>query len=242
MILDRSCEPLPHAELAVLVRRAQDGDTAARNRIIASTSKLVCREAHKWAERYGCRELVDDLVQVGLIGHRQASGVGGVMRAVAKFDPSRARWSTYVMYWITIEMYALLVEQITGLSRRESTKLSGIRDVAAALELELGRAPRPEDIRAEYEARAARPPSLLVIRRALDNAVLLPDAEEHAGGEAEAADAIDERRRAEELHAAIAELSPDEQHVVRLRLRGRATARVGEAEAAALEKLRHILG
>jgi len=81
-------------EEVTLARRVQQGDAAARGRMIESNLRLVVKIARRYMNR-GLAFL--DLIEEGNLG---------LIRAVEKFDPERGfRFSTYATWWIrqTIE-------------------------------------------------------------------------------------------------------------------------------------------
>jgi RNA polymerase sigma factor (sigma-70 family) len=83
------CTRLTPAEEVALSKRIEQGDRAARQRMIEANLRLVV-----WvAKRFQGRGLpLDDLVQEGTIG---------LTRAVEKFDWRRGcRFSTYATWWI----------------------------------------------------------------------------------------------------------------------------------------------
>ncbi len=67
-----------------LLRRARDGDTAARDQLIEGNLRLVLSVIQRFDKR---GESPDDLFQVGCVG---------LLKAIANFDPDKnVRFSTY---------------------------------------------------------------------------------------------------------------------------------------------------
>ncbi len=82
-------ELLTHEEEIDLSKRAKQGDTRARKRLIEKNLRLVVSVAKRY-RGYGLP--FEDLIQEGNIG---------LMKAVEKFDPDRGfRFSTYATWWI----------------------------------------------------------------------------------------------------------------------------------------------
>ena len=75
---------LTHTEMDALLRRAKEGDEAAREKLIEGNLRLVLSVIQRFDKR---GENPDDLFQVGCIG---------LLKAIANFDPSKeVRFSTY---------------------------------------------------------------------------------------------------------------------------------------------------
>jgi len=92
-------------EEALLVRRAQRGDAAAREKLVQGNLRLV----HSVARKYRCRRLaMEDLIQEGIVG---------LITAIERFDGARGcRLSTYAVHWIR-QNIARAVEQNDRLIR-----------------------------------------------------------------------------------------------------------------------------
>ena len=75
---------LSPVEMDVLLRRAKEGDEAAREKLIEGNLRLVLSVIQRFDKRGECP---DDLFQVGCIG---------LIKAIANFDPDKqVRFSTY---------------------------------------------------------------------------------------------------------------------------------------------------
>ena len=83
--------PLPRQEQIELCRQAQQGDTSARDRLIATTMRLVLARAIRFA-RSNVRSTVEDLT---------GEGAFGLFRAIEKFDCDRGTaFVTYAQGWV----------------------------------------------------------------------------------------------------------------------------------------------
>ena len=77
---------LPQAEMDMLLRRAREGDTAAREKLIEGNLRLVLSVIQRFDKR---GESPDDLFQVGCIG---------LIKAIDNFDITQCvRFSTYAV-------------------------------------------------------------------------------------------------------------------------------------------------
>ena len=75
---------LSQTETDMLLRRAKEGDEAARQKLIEGNLRLVLAVIQRFDKRGECP---DDLFQVGCIG---------LMKAISNFDPTKnVRFSTY---------------------------------------------------------------------------------------------------------------------------------------------------
>ena len=132
---------LTHTEMDALLRRAKEGDEAAREKLIEGNLRLVLSVIQRFDKR---GENPDDLFQVGCIG---------LLKAIANFDPSKeVRFSTYGVPMIAGEVRRYLRDNSAIRVSRS------IRDVAykvlqckEALMLRLGREPAQEEIAKELE-------------------------------------------------------------------------------------------
>ena len=132
---------LSQAEMDMLLRRAKEGDTAAREKLIEGNLRLVLSVIQRFDKR---GENPDDLFQVGCIG---------LIKAIANFDPTKqVRFSTNGVPMIAGEVRRYLRDN------RAIRVSRSIRDVAyrvlqckEALTLRLGRDPSLEEISRELE-------------------------------------------------------------------------------------------
>lgn len=235
--------PMRPEEQIALARRVEEGDAAARARMIEGNLRLVV----SIARRHGGRGLpMEDLVQEGVVG---------LMRAVDLFDHRRGTaFSTYATWWIRQAMTAAIAGQTRAirLPTRQIHALSRIR----AQEAEIGRV-RGGPARSAEIAEATGVPladvELLRRRgaavRSLDEpagsgirqrAELVPD---EATPSPEEAVLADERR--EVLAGAMARLDRRSRHVLRNRFgvagrEPRTLAEIGHELGVSRERVRQI--
>ncbi len=131
---------LTAAEEVTYARRVQQGDEAARQRMIECNLRLVVKIARRYIDR-GLPLL--DLIEEGNLG---------LIHAVKKFDPERGfRFSTYATWWIRQTIERAIMNQ----SRTVRLPIHVIKDInsclraARALRQEYERAPSVTDI-ADY--------------------------------------------------------------------------------------------
>ncbi len=130
---------LSQVEMDTLLRRAKEGDKAAREKLIEGNLRLVLSVIQRFDKR---GESPDDLFQVGCIG---------LIKAIENFDPSKqVRFSTYGVPMIAGEVRRYLRDNSAIRVSRS------IRDVAyrvlqckEALLVRLGREPSLEEIAKE---------------------------------------------------------------------------------------------
>ncbi len=134
---------LSQTEMDVLLRRAKEGDEAARQKLIEGNLRLVLSVIQRFDRR---GESPDDLFQVGCIG---------LMKAIANFDPDKqVRFSTYGVPMIAGEVRRYLRDNSAIRVSRS------IRDVAyrvlqckEALTAQMGRDPTLEEIASQLQLR-----------------------------------------------------------------------------------------
>ena len=129
----RTLDPV---EMDMLLRRAKEGDTAARDKLIEGNLRLVLSVIQRFEKR---GETPDDLFQVGCIG---------LIKAIENFDPTKeVKFSTYGVPMIAGEIRRYLRDNSAIRVSRS------LRDVAyrvlqckEAMTTTLGREPTMEEI------------------------------------------------------------------------------------------------
>lgn len=245
---------LTYAEEIDLARRVAAGDELARRKLIESNLRLVIAIAH----RYTSAEVpLLDLIQEGNLG---------LMRAAEKFDYRRGcHFGTYATWWIrqavsrAVDKHSRLIH----LPEHMATRLRKVRRVAAQLSQESGLDPLPEQIASVCNIDLEEVINLLnVIEQpvSLDTPLVddeagysLADTIEDSATSA-LAETASQHLLEEELHRALALLTPRERAVITLRYGigegqnrtllevgkelGISRERVRQLEVAALKKMR----
>ena len=130
---------LSPVEMDMLLRRAKEGDTAAREKLIEGNLRLVLSVIQRFEKR---GEHPDDLFQVGCIG---------LIKAIANFDPDKqVRFSTYGVPMIAGEVRRYLRDnsaiRVSRSIRDVAYRVLQCKEAKTAL---LGREPTLEEIAAE---------------------------------------------------------------------------------------------
>jgi RNA polymerase primary sigma factor len=248
---------LTHEEEIELARRVAAGDERARRKLIESNLRLVIAIARRYTST-GVPLI--DLIQEGNMG---------LMRAAEKFDYQRGcHFGTYATWWIRQAVSRAAGEQsrMIHLPEHVATRLRKVRRVASQLSQENGLDPLPEQIAAACSIDVNEVVDLLgVVEQpvSLDSPVdeearySLADTLEDSTTPAPA-DTASQHLLGEELHRALAFLTPRERAVITLRYGigdghsrtllevgkelGISRERVRQLEVVALMKLRGMSG
>lgn len=131
----------PDEELELL-KRAQQGDEEAQNRLIESNLRLVISVARRYV-RPGLP--LEDLVQEGAIG---------LVRAIRNFDLNRGlRFSTYAVHWIR-QSVGRAADAQTNMIRLPNHAIDSLRKIERTrneLRALLGKEPTDEEIATQLE-------------------------------------------------------------------------------------------
>lgn len=248
---------LTHEEEIDLARRAAAGDARARRKLIESNLRLVIAIARRYTST-GVPLI--DLIQEGNLG---------LMRAAEKFDYQRGcHFGTYATWWIRQAVSRAAGEQsrLIHLPEHVATRLRKVRRIAAQLSQESGLDPLPEQIAEVCHIGVNEVIDLLSVVEqpvSLDASVdddarySLADTLEDNTTPAPA-ETASQHLLGEELHRALALLTPRERAVITLRYGigdghsrtllevgkelGISRERVRQLEVVALMKLRGISG
>jgi len=235
---------LTHAEEVDLARRAAAGDELARRKLIESNLRLVIAIARRYTST-GVPLI--DLIQEGNLG---------LMRAAEKFDYRRGcHFGTYATWWIRQAVSRAAGEQsrLIHLPEHVASRLRKVRRIAAQLSQENGLDPLPEQIAEACNIDVNEVIDLLGIIEqpvSLDAPVddearySLADTLEDSAAPAPA-ETASQHLLGEELHKALALLTPRERSVITLRYgigdgRSRTLLEVGKELGISRERVRQL--
>ena len=240
----RSLGLLTHSEEVELAQQAAAGDEWARRRLIECNLRLVISIARRYTST-GVPLI--DLIQEGNLG---------LMRAAEKFDYQRGcHFGTYATWWIRQAVSRAAGEQsrLIHLPEHVATRLCKVRRIAAQLSQENGLDPLPEQIAQACRMGVEEVKDLLGIIEqpvSLDAPVddearhSLADTLEDSAAPAPA-ETASQHLLGEELHRALAVLTPRERSVITLRYgigdgRSRTLLEVGKELGISRERVRQL--
>lgn len=201
-----------------LTRAAQNGDAAARERLIESNMRLVINIAKNYRNK---AIPLEDLIQDGAIG---------LMHAVERFDPALGyRFSTYATHWIRQSIGRAIDNKAKAirLPAHISQTLRKIERAKAKVIRECGKEPTSEQIARELGISSKRLQALIQASQDLlsldmnvgenENTALGSLIRDEACTDPEAA--LIETEEIEELHEVLRELTDRERRVMMYRLK-----------------------
>jgi len=235
---------LTHAEEIDLAQRAAAGDQLARRKLIESNLRLVIAIARRYTST---GVPLTDLIQEGNLG---------LMRAAEKFDYQRGcHFGTYATWWIRQAVSRAAGEQsrLIHLPEHVATRLRKVRRIAAQLSQENGLDPLPEQIAEACNLEVNEVIDLLgVIEQPVSLDAPVDDEARYALADTledsttpAPSETASQHLLGEELHRALAMLTPRERAVVTLRYgigdgRSRTLLEVGKELGISRERVRQL--
>lgn len=206
-------------EEVTLTRAVQEGNNAAKQRLIESNMRLVINIAKTYRNR---SIPLEDLIQEGAIG---------LMQAAERFDPEKGfRFSTYATHWIRQAIGRAIDNKSKAirLPAHVSQSLRKIEKERVRLSRELGCDPTPEQIATAMGISAKK---LITLMQSSQDLLSLDMSVGDSGGmtlgglirdpnsAADPESVILDQEMIRELHRILNELNDREQRVMRLRFR-----------------------
>jgi RNA polymerase primary sigma factor len=240
----RSLGLLTHAEEIDLAQRAAAGDTSARRRLIECNLRLVIAIARRYTST---GVPLVDLIQEGNLG---------LMRAAEKFDHQRGcHFGTYATWWIrqAVSRAAGEHSRMIHLPEHVATRLRKVRRAAAQLSQENGLDPLPEQIATACNLPIEDVVDLLgIIEQPVSLDIPVDDEARYSLSDTledcstpAPAETASQHLLGEELHRALALLTPRERSVITLRYgigdgRSRTLLEVGKELGISRERVRQL--
>ena len=235
---------LTHTEEIELAQRAAAGDEWARRRLIECNLRLVISIARRYTST-GVPLI--DLIQEGNLG---------LMRAAEKFDYQRGcHFGTYATWWIRQAVSRAAGEQsrLIHLPEHVATRLRKVRRIAAQLSQENGLDPLPAQIAEACNMSLEEVADLLgIIEQPVSLDAPVDDEARYSLGDTledsaapAPAETASQHLLGEELHRALAVLTPRERSVITLRYgigdgRSRTLLEVGKELGISRERVRQL--
>jgi RNA polymerase primary sigma factor len=235
---------ISHSEEIELAQRAAAGDDLARRKLIESNLRLVISIARRYIST---GVPLVDLIQEGNLG---------LMRAAEKFDYQRGcHFGTYATWWIRQAVSRAAGEQsrMIHLPEHIATRLRKVRRIAAQLSQENGLDPLPEQIADACNFAVDEVKDLLsVIEQPFSLDAPVDDEARYSLAEVlednttpAPAETASQHLLGEELHRALALLTPRERAVITLRYgigdgRSRTLLEVGKELGISRERVRQL--
>jgi RNA polymerase primary sigma factor len=240
----RSLGLLTHTEEIELAQRAAAGDERARRRLVECNLRLVIAIARRYTST-GVPLI--DLIQEGNLG---------LMRAAEKFDYQRGcHFGTYATWWIRQAVSRAAGEQsrLIHLPEHVATRLRKVRRIAAQLSQENGLDPLPDQIATACNFGLDEVVDLLeVIEQPVSLDAPVDDEARYSLADSledittpAPSETASQHLLGEELHRALALLTPRERAVITLRYgigdgRSRTLLEVGKELGISRERVRQL--
>ncbi len=200
-------------ELRDEIKKAQAGDTAARNRVLVASQGMIRTIVTKFAKSVHREDLIEDMCQEAIFG---VSGKGGLASAISKYKTAgKETLSAFATQWILAECRVLILPSMltSGQARNRSRKTRSDRKSVHGPAMKVAMAAGSiyeGSVTAMAEARASK----FEERGLNEDYDILITTEPHANEEQLAA-MIDGDTQKARFDAAIDSLDPEERFVLR---------------------------